>query len=671
MLSSRTAAGRSSSADGQFWLIGRVFPAPIAPKVPEVILLFWVVKILTTAGGEATSDYLKTYGNFGGGGAEIAVIVVGAILQFSVRRYTAFAYWSFAFAIAITGTGVSDFLHLDVHIPYAGTTLLWAVVLAVIFRLWYRSEGTLSIHSITTQRREVFYWATVFATFALGTALGDFTATSLNLGYLDSGILFTVIIFLPAVAHWRFGLNGIAAFWLSYIVTRPLGASFADYISKPKNITGLNFGDGPTAIVFAVAVLVLVSYLAIVRPDIQRPAGTPSRATSRDWAGVSPDAAAGARAAEFRPPRWASGPPPGALVAAAPRSARSGCEARRTPSEPTRRGRRDRGAAAVAYAPGSRIQRAGVDDWRGRLITAEHDHQVAHHRCFALLVELDDALLVQARERHVDHANRTLDDLRARRHDGVCLLPAQHRLRDLRGIGEMADPHLDDLDSGDRDALGHLLRQLARDDVSRAAQRRGLPPGIVVGVRRRHVPERRFGLNPDEVVVAVHRKDGLCGIGDLPDDDRRELHRVSVGVVDLEVVGLEVAYANAQIPSVRKRNDAPQARPPKRAHIAAEEPHDLRVARLDDHQRTENEHPDDDRHCNQARRGTLREQVTATGADQDDEHPQPTVHCPGGTLVNVDAGAAVPDRRGLRVLLRIDESGHGSSPSTSSSENDL
>jgi uncharacterized membrane-anchored protein len=259
------------SGDGLVPLIGRFFPAPVAAKVPEVIFVFWVVKILTTAGGEATSDYLKTYGNFEGGGLEVLVIVLGLLLQFGTRRYRAFAYWSLAYAIAITGTGVSDFLHLDVHIPYAGTTLLWAVVLAAIFWVWQRSEGTLSIHSITTQRREAYYWATVFATFALGTALGDFTATSLNLGYLDSGILFAIVILIPALARWQFGLNGIAAFWMSYVVTRPLGASFADYISKPKNISGINFGDGPTAIVFSVAVLVLVSYLALARPDIQKP----------------------------------------------------------------------------------------------------------------------------------------------------------------------------------------------------------------------------------------------------------------------------------------------------------------------------------------------------------------------------------------------------------------
>ena len=233
--------------------------------------MFWAVKILTTAGGEATSDYLKTWGNFGGGGTEIVLFVIGLLLQFGTRRYRPFAYWFLAFAIAIAGTGISDFLHLDVHIPYAGTTILWAVVLLAVFWSWHHSEGTLSIHSVTTQRREAFYWATVFATFALGTALGDFTATSLNLGYLASGILFAVVILIPALAWWKFRMNSIAAFWFAYVVTRPLGASFADYISRPRNTSGVGFGDGPTALIFALAVAALVAYLAIARPDIQQP----------------------------------------------------------------------------------------------------------------------------------------------------------------------------------------------------------------------------------------------------------------------------------------------------------------------------------------------------------------------------------------------------------------
>lgn len=260
----------SRAGDGRVPLVGRFFPLPAAPKVPEVILLFWVVKILTTAGGEATSDYLRIYGNFKGGAVELGLFVVGLVWQFRTRRYSAFAYWFFAYAIAVIGTGVADFLHLDVGIPYAGTTLLWLVVLVAIFAVWHRRERTLSIHSITTQRREAYYWATVFATFALGTALGDYTAIALNLGYLSSAILFSVVIFLPAIAHWRFRLNAVAAFWMSYVVTRPLGASWADYISKPRNLGGLAFGDGQTALVFGLAIAGCVVYLAVKRPDIQR-----------------------------------------------------------------------------------------------------------------------------------------------------------------------------------------------------------------------------------------------------------------------------------------------------------------------------------------------------------------------------------------------------------------
>jgi uncharacterized membrane-anchored protein len=255
--------------DGQLPIVGRLFPAPLASKVPEVIAAFWVVKILTTAGGEATSDYLKTYGNFGAGGIEILLILVALTWQLSTRRYQAFAYWFLAYSVATTGTGVADFIHLDLHIPYIGTTILWGAILAAIFWVWQRSEGTLSIHSIVIQRREAFYWATVFATFALGTAFGDLTAISFNWGYLASGIFFAVIILLPAIARLQFDLNSIAAFWMSYVVTRPLGASFADWIDKPKAGTGLGFGEGATAVAFAIAVFALVSYLAVARPDIQ------------------------------------------------------------------------------------------------------------------------------------------------------------------------------------------------------------------------------------------------------------------------------------------------------------------------------------------------------------------------------------------------------------------
>jgi uncharacterized membrane-anchored protein len=179
---------------------------------------------------------------------------------------------------------VSDALHLFIGIPYAGTTLLWAVALALIFWAWYRSEGTLSIHSIVTRRREAFYWAVVFATFALGTALGDFTASVLGLGYLASAIMFVFIIGIPAVFWWRFGLNAIAAFWFAYVVTRPLGASFADYFGRAPSLSGVGFGSGRVAVVVAIAVAILVGYLAITRRDIQPPVRLAGTRVDREMA---------------------------------------------------------------------------------------------------------------------------------------------------------------------------------------------------------------------------------------------------------------------------------------------------------------------------------------------------------------------------------------------------
>ena len=240
------------SASGRT-LVDVIAPEPLAAKVPEITFLFWVVKILTTCGGEAVSDYLALGNRLVGGVVEVGLMAIALVWQFRTRRYTAAAYWFLAYAIAIFGTGVSDALHLFVGIPYAGTTLLWAVVLALVFWLWYRSEGTLSIHSIITRRRETYYWAVVFATFALGTALGDFTATVLGLGYLASGIMFFFIILIPAVFWSRFGLNAVAAFWFAYVVTRPLGASFADYLGRPHSLSGLGLGSGRVAVVVAVA----------------------------------------------------------------------------------------------------------------------------------------------------------------------------------------------------------------------------------------------------------------------------------------------------------------------------------------------------------------------------------------------------------------------------------
>jgi uncharacterized membrane-anchored protein len=265
----------------------RAFPQPVAAKVPEITLVFWVVKLLTTAGGEAVSDWLGLGSPVVGAAVEIVILAVALVCQFRVRRYHAAAYWFLAYAIAIFGTGVSDTLHLVIGLPYAATSLLWALVLAAVFTVWYRSERTLSIHSIVTRRREVYYWLTVFVTFALGTALGDFTAVSLNLGYLSSIVLFAVAIAMPAVA-WRLGLGPIAAFWWAYVLTRPLGASVADYVSKDRNISGLGFGDGRTALVATLAVAVCVACLVVTRSGIQRPAAPASPARPATQPGGTP-----------------------------------------------------------------------------------------------------------------------------------------------------------------------------------------------------------------------------------------------------------------------------------------------------------------------------------------------------------------------------------------------
>ena len=233
-------------------------------KVPEVTAYFWITKVLTTGMGEATSDYLVHRFN-----PEIAVVtgftafVAAMALQFSVRRYNSWVYWLAVVMVAVFGTMAADVLHVGLGIPYAVSTAFYAIVLAVIFVLWYRSEGTLSIHSIYTRRREVFYWATVLATFALGTAAGDMTAITMHLGFLASGVLFAVVIAVPAVAHRWFGLNPILAFWFAYIVTRPLGASFADWAAVPPARGGLDLGFAPVTLTMTAAIALLVAYLSM------------------------------------------------------------------------------------------------------------------------------------------------------------------------------------------------------------------------------------------------------------------------------------------------------------------------------------------------------------------------------------------------------------------------
>lgn len=242
----------------------------IFAKVPEITVYFWIVKLLTTAMGETTSDYLVYHINpfiavaLGGIG-----LVASLILQFVVRRYLAWIYWLVVATVSIFGTMVADASHIVLRIPYFITTLFFVIVLSVIFVVWYRIEKTLSIHSIYTRHREMFYWATVLATFALGTASGDMTAMTLHLGFFASGVLFTILFAIPALCYWLFGLNEIFAFWFAYIMTRPVGASFADWISVPHSLGGLGLGKGPVSIFLTVLIVIFVIYLTISHNEKQ------------------------------------------------------------------------------------------------------------------------------------------------------------------------------------------------------------------------------------------------------------------------------------------------------------------------------------------------------------------------------------------------------------------
>jgi uncharacterized membrane-anchored protein len=240
-------------------------------KVPEIALIFWALKLLTTGMGEAMSDFLgqnsvplaAAVGFFG--------LVLALYLQLRQPEYRPAYYWFAVMMVAVFGTMAADAIKDGAGIPYSVTTPGFALIVAAVFALWYRSEGTLSIHSIDTRRRECFYWAAVLGTFALGTAAGDLTAYQLGLGFWTSALLFGAIIAIPAVAWSRRVMNPIVAFWFAYIVTRPLGASFADGFSKPTN-GGLNLGDGAVSAIALVVFIALVAYVS----RSERKVGAPS-----------------------------------------------------------------------------------------------------------------------------------------------------------------------------------------------------------------------------------------------------------------------------------------------------------------------------------------------------------------------------------------------------------
>jgi uncharacterized membrane-anchored protein len=236
-------------------------------RVPlQITVVFWTIKILTTAMGEAASDYLvHAYNPYLAVLLGFAGFAVAMTLQLRARRYVPWIYWLAVLMVAVFGTMAADVLHVEFGVPYAVSAAAFAVVLAVAFTVWHRVEHTLSIHSITTSRRELFYWAVVLATFAMGTATGDLTAYTLKLGFLSAGLVFAAAFLVPAIAWRFFGLNSIAGFWIAYVLTRPLGASFADWTGKSRSAGGLGYGDGPVAAVLFVAIAALVAYVTLAQ----------------------------------------------------------------------------------------------------------------------------------------------------------------------------------------------------------------------------------------------------------------------------------------------------------------------------------------------------------------------------------------------------------------------
>ncbi|HYS30623.1 MAG TPA: hypothetical protein VEM58_00010 [Streptosporangiaceae bacterium] len=248
-----------------------------ASKVPAITVYFWIIKILTTGMGETTSDFMvhrfSPYFAVAVGGVGFAVAMA---LQFSVRRYVTWVYWLAIVMVSVFGTMVADVTHIVLGVPYALSTTVFIVVLGAIFFTWQTTENTLSIHSIRTSRRELFYWATVMATFALGTAAGDMTARTLKLGFFASGVLFALVFAIPAIAHWKLGMNPVLAFWFAYVVTRPFGASFADWMAIPHSFGGLGYGYGPISAVLTILIIGFVGYLAVTGKDSEERSGARS-----------------------------------------------------------------------------------------------------------------------------------------------------------------------------------------------------------------------------------------------------------------------------------------------------------------------------------------------------------------------------------------------------------
>ncbi len=242
-------------------------------RVPSVTVDFWLIKLMAVTVGETAADYLSIH--LGLGLPVTALIMSGFLaaalmLQFAQRKYVPLPYWLAVVLISVVGTLISDYLADNLNVPLATTSVIFGLALIATFAAWYLCEGTLSIHTIYTTRRETFYWLSILFTFALGTSAGDLAAEGLGLGYLQAGLAYSTAIAIIAVAYYGFRLNGIVAFWLAYILTRPMGASFGDYFSQPRAEGGLGLGTTVTSLVFLGCIAAIVIYMSATRQGLEQ-----------------------------------------------------------------------------------------------------------------------------------------------------------------------------------------------------------------------------------------------------------------------------------------------------------------------------------------------------------------------------------------------------------------
>ncbi|MGB3027979.1 hypothetical protein [Paradevosia shaoguanensis] len=237
-------------------------------RVPQPTPSFWVIKLLAVTVGETAADFLAL--NLGLGLQLTSLLMTGIlavaiVLQFMQRRYVPFYYWFAVVLVSVVGTLLTDNLVDNLGVPLQTTAIVTAILLAITFALWYAAEKTLSIHTIITTRREVFYWIAILLTFALGTAVGDLVAEKFDVGYLNTGLLFALIIGVIALGYFVLRIDAVLSFWLAYILTRPLGASFGDLLSQPMEYGGLGLGTVVTSFIFLAAIVVIVVYMSFTR----------------------------------------------------------------------------------------------------------------------------------------------------------------------------------------------------------------------------------------------------------------------------------------------------------------------------------------------------------------------------------------------------------------------